>query len=291
MRTAVMTDSNSGIKPEAGKEMGIFSLPMPIIIDGKVYFEGKDISQEQFYDDMIGGKDITSSQPSPGDVLDMWDEILNSGYDQVVYIPMSSGLSASCHAAIQLSQDYDGKVQVVDNHRISVTMKESVLEAKYMADNGATALEIKEKLEADAYKSSIYIAVDTLEYLKKGGRVTAAGAAIGSVLNIKPVLTIQGEKLDAFAKVRGMKKAEIKMLDAIEEDLNNRFGDVDRAKLRIDVAGTFLNGEDADEWREMVKERFSDFDDICYDPLSFSIGCHVGPNAVGIAISETSRIK
>lgn len=291
MKTAVMTDSNSGIKPEEGKKLGIFSLPMPVIIDGEVYFEGKDITQEQFYGDMIAGKNITSSQPSPGDVLDMWDEILNSGYDQVVYVPMSSGLSASCHAATQLAEDYDGRVQVVDDHRISVTMRQSVLEAKWMADNGASALEIKEKLEADAYKSSIYIAVDTLEYLKKGGRVTAAGAAIGAVLNIKPVLTIQGEKLDAFAKVRGMKKAEIKMLDSVEEDLKNRFADVDKSKIRIGVAGTFLNEEDAKEWYEMVKERFGDIEDVYYDPLSFSIGCHVGPNAIGVGISVISRDK
>lgn len=291
MKTAVMTDSNSGIKPEYGKKLGIFSLPMPVIIDGKVYFEGKDITQEQFYGDMIAGKDITSSQPSPGDVLDMWDEILNSGYDEIVYVPLSSGLSASCHAAMQLAQEYEGKVQVVDDHRISVTMKQSVFEAKWMANNGATALEIKERLEANAYKSSIYLAVDTLEYLKKGGRVTAAGAAIGSVLNIKPVLTIQGEKLDAFAKVRGMKKAEIKMLDSIEEDLNNRFGDVDRDKIRIGAAGTFLNEEDAGAWYEMVKERFGYIKDIYYDPLSFSIGCHLGPNAMGIGISVISRDK
>lgn len=291
MKTAVMTDSNSGIKPEEGKKLGIFSLPMPVIIDGEVYFEGKDITQEQFYGDMIAGKNITSSQPSPGDVLDMWDEILNSGYDQVVYVPMSSGLSASCHAATQLAEDYDGRVQVVDDHRISVTMRQSVLEAKWMADNGASALEIKEKLEADAYKSSIYIAVDTLEYLKKGGRVTAAGAAIGAVLNIKPVLTIQGEKLDAFAKVRGMKKAEIKMLDSVEEDLKNRFADVDKSKIRIGAAGTFLNEEDAKEWYEMVKERFGDIEDVYYDPLSFSIGCHVGPNAIGVGISVISRDK
>lgn len=291
MKTAVMTDSNSGIKPEEGKKLGIFSLSMPVIVDGEVYFEGKDITQEQFYGDMIAGKNITSSQPSPGDVLDMWDEILDSGYDQVVYVPMSSGLSASCHAATQLAEDYDGKVQVVDDHRISVTMRQSVLEAKWMADNGASALEIKEKLEADAYNASIYIAVDTLEYLKKGGRVTAAGAAIGAVLNIKPVLTIQGEKLDAFAKVRGMKKAEIKMLDSVEEDLKNRFADVDKCKIRIGAAGTFLNEEDAKEWYEMVKERFSDFEDVYYDPLSFSIGCHVGPNAIGVGISVISRDK
>jgi hypothetical protein len=172
---------------------------------------------------MTSGKNVTTSQPSPGDVMDMWDGILKEGYEQVVYIPMSSALSASCHAAIQLSEEYDGKVQVVDDHRISVTMRESVLEAKWMANQGMTAEEIKKKLEENAYNSSIYIAVDTLEYLKKGGRVTAAGAAIGAVLNIKPVLTIQGEKLDAFTKVRGMKKAELKMLEAIEEDLNTIF--------------------------------------------------------------------
>lgn len=289
MRTAVMTDSNSGITPDEAKTIGIYSLSMPVIIDGKVYFEGKDITQEQFYGDMIAGKDVTSSQPSPGDVIDMWDEILRNGYDQIVYIPMSSGLSASCHAATQLAEDYDGKVQVVDDHRISVTMRQSVMEAKWLAENGASAAEIKKKLEEDAYNSSIYIAVDTLEYLKKGGRVTAAGAAIGAVLNIKPVLTIQGEKLDAFTKVRGMKKAEIKMLDAIEDDLNNRFGDVDRSRIRIGAAGTFLKEEDAKQWHEMVKERFSGIRDVYYDPLSFSVGCHVGPDAIGIGISVISR--
>ncbi|MFQ9514331.1 MAG: DegV family protein [Eubacterium sp.] len=289
MKTAVMTDSNSGITPEEANKLGVYSLSMPVIIDGKVYFEGKDITQEQFYGDMIAGKDVTSSQPSPGDVIDMWNEILESGYDQIVYIPMSSGLSASCHAATQLAQDYDGKVQVVDDHRISVTMRQSVMEAKWMAAQGTTAEEIKKKLEEDAYNSSIYIAVDTLEYLKKGGRVTAAGAAIGAVLNIKPVLTIQGEKLDAFAKVRGMKKAEIKMLDSIEDDLNNRFGDVDRDRIRIGAAGTFLKEEDAKQWHEMVKERFAGIKDVYYDPLSFSVGCHVGPDAIGIGISVISR--
>ena len=212
------------------------------------------------------------------------------GYEQVVYIPMSSALSASCHAAIQLSEEYDGKVQVVDDHRISVTMRESVLEAKWMANQGMTAEEIKKRLEENAYNSSIYIAVDTLEYLKKGGRVTAAGAAIGAVLNIKPVLTIQGEKLDAFTKVRGMKKAELKMLEAIEEDLNTRFADVDRKQLRLGAAGTFQKQEDADQWYKMVKDTFeNEIHDIYYDSLSFSIGCHVGPNAIGIGISVVTR--
>lgn len=284
-----MTDSNSGITPSQAEELGIFSLPMPVIINGQVYFEGKDITQEQFYGYMLMGKDVTTSQPSPGDVMDMWDNILNSGYDQVVYIPMSSGLSASCHAAIGLSDDYEGKVQVVDNHRISVTMYESVMEAKQMADKGMTAEEIKKALEDNAYNSSIYIAVDTLEYLKKGGRVTAAGAALGAVLNLKPVLTIQGEKLDAFAKVRGMKKAQVKMLDAIEEDLNTRFADVDRKHIRIGAAGSFLNEEDAKNWYSMVEERFGDLGEFYSKPLSFSIGCHVGPDAAGLGISVTTR--
>ena len=290
MKTAVMTDSNSGITPEEGKKIGIYSLPMPVIIEGDVFYEGKNITQEEYYGAMTSGKNVTTSQPSPGDVTDMWDGILKEGYEQVVYIPMSSALSASCHAAIQLSEEYDGKVQVVDDHRISVTMRESVLEAKWMANQGMTAEEIKKKLEENAYNSSIYIAVDTLEYLKKGGRVTAAGAAIGAVLNIKPVLTIQGEKLDAFTKVRGMKKAELKMLEAIEEDLNTRFADVDRKQLRLGAAGTFQKQEDADQWYNMVKDTFeNEIDDIYYDSLSFSIGCHVGPNAIGIGISVVTR--
>ena len=290
MKTAVMTDSNSGITPEEGKKIGIYSLPMPVIIEGDVFYEGKNITQEEYYGAMTSGKNVTTSQPSPGDVMDMWDGILKEGYEQVVYIPMSSALSASCHAAIQLSEEYDGKVQVVDDHRISVTMRESVLEAKWMANQGMTAEEIKKKLEENAYNSSIYIAVDTLEYLKKGGRVTAAGAAIGAVLNIKPVLTIQGEKLDAFTKVRGMKKAELKMLEAIEEDLNTRFADVDRKQLRLGAAGTFQKQEDADQWYKMVKDTFeNEIHDIYYDPLSFSIGWHVGPNAIGIGISVVTR--
>ena len=290
MKTAVMTDSNSGLTPEEGKKIGIYSLPMPVIIEGDVFYEGKNITQEEYYGAMTSGKNVTTSQPSPGDVMDMWDGILKEGYEQVVYIPMSSALSASCHAAIQLSEEYDGKVQVVDDHRISVTMRESVLEAKWMANQGMTAEEIKKKLEENAYNSSIYIAVDTLEYLKKGGRVTAAGAAIGAVLNIKPVLTIQGEKLDAFTKVRGMKKAELKMLEAIEEDLNTRFADVDRKQLRLGAAGTFQKQEDADQWYKMVKDTFeNEIDDIYYDSLSFSIGCHVGPNAIGIGISVVTR--
>ncbi len=285
MRTAVMTDTNSGVQIKEAEDNNIFLLPMPVIMDDQVFFEGKDIDKNQFYGYLESGKSVTTSMPSPGDVLDMWDEILDSGYDELVYIPMSSGLSNSCAAANQFADEYDGKVQVVDNHRISVTMYRSIFDAKKMADAGCSAKEIKEKLEAEAYNSSIYIAVDTLEYLKRGGRVTAAGAEIGAVLNIKAVLTIQGEKLDAFAKVRGMKKAQAKMLDAIEEDLNTRFKDVPKEKLCIDVDTTFLNEEDDEEWEKMVQERFPDVTHHVNRALSFSIGCHVGPDAVGIGIS------
>ena len=285
MRTAVMTDSNSGIKPEEGEELGVFSLSMPVIIDGKVYFEGKDIDEKEFYDSMISGKDVTSSQPSPGDVMDMWDSILEDGYDEVVYIPMSSGLSASCHAAIQLSEEYDGKVQVVDNHRISVTMREAVKDAKWMADNGASAKEIKDALEKNAYDSVIFLTVDDLKYLKKGGRITPAAATLGAVLNIKPILTTVGEKFDAIEKVRGMKKSVAKLLDYTEEFVNKTLAEKPDAEIRIGAAGTFTSSRAAEEWYNEVKERFPNVKDIYYNPLSFSICCHTGPDAVGIGVS------
>ena len=288
MKTAVMTDSNSGITPEEGKKIGIYSLPMPVIIEGDVFYEGKNITQEEYYGAMTSGKNVTTSQPSPGDVMDMWDDILKEGYEQVVYIPMSSALSASCHAAIQLSEEYDGKVQVVDDHRISVTMRESVLEAKWMANQGMTAEEIKKKLEENAYNSSIYIAVDTLEYLKKGGRVTAAGAAIGAVLNIKPVLTIQGEKLDAYSKARTYKIAKNTMLDAIAKDIEERFdGKSSPEDIYIAIAHTD-NLAAAEEFRDEVKAIYPEHD-IYIDHLSLSVACHIGPGA--LAITATKVLK
>ncbi len=285
MKTAVMTDTNSGITLKEAEENNIYLLPMPVIMDEQVYFEGKNIERNQFYGYLESGKNITTSMPSPGDVMDMWDDILSRGYEGLVYIPMSSGLSNSCFAAKQLAEEYDGRVQVIDNHRISVPMYRSVFDAKKMADNGSSAVEIKEKLEEDAYQSSIYIVVDTLEYLKKGGRVTPAGATIGAVLNIKPVLTIQGEKLDAFAKVRGIKKAQLKMLDAVEDDLNQRFKDIPPERICVDTATTLLNDDDITEWEAMVHERFPQIKNHVNRNLSFSIGCHTGPDAIGIAIS------
>ena len=280
MKTAVMTDSNSGITPEEGKKIGIYSLPMPVIIEGDVFYEGKNITQEEYYGAMTSGKNVTTSQPSPGDVMDMWDGILKEGYEQVVYIPMSSALSASCHAAIQLSEEYDGKV--VDDHRISVTMRESVLEAKWMANQGMTAEEIKKKLEENAYNSSIYIAVDTLEYLKKGGRVTAAGAAIGTVLGIKPVLQIHGEKLDAFAKTRGVKQAKKKMIAAVRKELEERFQDGDFGKHAYLQSAYTKDEEAALKWKEELMAEFPGME-FQQDPLSLSVACHIGAGALAVA--------
>ena len=221
MKTAVMTDTNSGIMKAEADSMGIFLIPMPVIIDDETHYEGIDLTEDSFYGSLTGRQNVSTSQPSPGDLMDLWDDILEQGYDEIIHIPMSSGLSASCSTAISLSDDYDGKVQVADNHRISVTQRESVMHAKKLAEAGKSAKEIKEVLEAEAYNSSIYIAVDTLEFLKKGGRVTAAGAALGSVLNIKPILTIQGGKLDAFAKTRGMKKCKQKMVEALKNPVQD----------------------------------------------------------------------
>ena len=220
--------------------------------------------------------------------MDLWDDIFEQGYDEIIHIPMSSGLSASCSSAISLSTDYEGKVQIADNHRISVTQRESVMHAKKLAEAGKSAKEIKEILEAEAYNSSIYIAVDTLEFLKKGGRVTAAGAALGSVLNIKPILTIQGDKLDAFAKTRGIKKCKQKMVEALKNDRETRFKDADDRHILIGAAGSNLTEEEAEEWKQMLVDAFPN-SYVYYDPLSFSIGCHIGPKGYGMGISVCSE--
>ena len=284
MKTAVMTDSNSGITQNEARELGIFSLPMPVIIDGETCYEGIDLTQEMFYASLTGGKEVTTSQPSPGEVIGMWDKILKEGYDEIVHIPMSSGLSNSYESAAGLAADYNGRIQVADNHRISVTLRESVLEAKELADRGLSAGEIKEELERRAYESSIYITVDTLEFLKKGGRITPAAAALGAVLNIKPVLTIQGERLDAFAKVRGMKKGKHKMLEAVRHDLDTRFQNTEMSRIVIGAAGSGLDENEEREWTDMLKEAFPEAT-VYYNPLSFSIGSHTGPGALGTAIS------
>ena len=282
---AIVTDSNSGISQAEGKELGIYVIPMPCLVDGKLYYENVDITKEQFYHFMESDADLTTSQPSPGDVMELWDKLLKE-YDEIVHIPMSSGLSASCSTAMGLAQDYDGKVQVVNNQRISVTMQQSVMDAKHLAATGKSAAQIKEILEKEALESSIYLVVDTLKYLKKGGRITPAAALLGSALNLKPLLQIQGEKLDAYKKVRGMKAAKKNMLDAMKKDVEGRFADyVAKGQLKLHVAYT-TDEETAKQWMEEVQNAFPDLTITRMDPLSFSITCHTGPGVLAIAASH-----
>lgn len=283
MRTAIVTDSNSGIFEKEGKELGVYVVPMPVIIEGKTYYEGVDLTHEEFYRCLLEHKDVSSSQPSPGDVMGGWDRVLADGYEELVYIPMSSGLSGSCQTAAALAKDYGGRVHVVDNHRISVTQRHSVQDALALAAQGCRAKEIKEVLERTAYNSIIYVGVETLEYLKKNGRVTPAGAAMGTVLNIKPLLIIEGERLDAFAKVRGTKGCKKRLLQEMKKKWDEFHEDC--AEIRVGVAGSFVSKEEDREWMEMAQEVFGE-EETCYDPLSFSIGCHVGPGAFGMGISK-----
>lgn len=282
---AIVTDSNSGISQAEGKELGIYVIPMPFLVDGKLYFEDVDMNKEQFYHFLESDADLSTSQPSPGDVMDLWDKLLKE-YDEIVHIPMSSGLSASCATAMGLAQEYDGKVQVVDNQRISVTMQQSVMDAKHLAATGKSAAQIKEILEKEALESSIYLVVDTLKYLKKGGRITPAAALLGSALNLKPLLQIQGEKLDAYKKVRGMKAAKKNMLDAMKKDVEGRFADyVAKGQLNLHVAYT-TDEETAKQLMEEVQNAFPDLTITRMDPLSFSITCHTGPGVLAIAASH-----
>ena len=283
MKIAIATDTNSGITAMEGEKLGVFVLAMPVNLEETIHYEGIDITSEQLYDAMRQHRDVSTSQPSPGQLVEMWDGILAKGYDEIVYIPMSSGLSGSCQSAALFAQDYDGRVQVVDNHRISVTQKESVISALRLVEQGYDAGQIRDFLEKHAYDASIYITVDSMEYLKKGGRVTPAAATLATVLNLKPVLTIQGDKLDAFAKVRGMKLAESKMIEAIHQDRAERFKDVPESRLLIETAGTLENGELAEHWRQQVQAEFP-FAKVSYANLPCSIACHVGMNSVAAVI-------
>lgn len=275
-RVAIVTDSNSGITQKESKELGIRVLPMPFYINGELFFEDITLTQEEFYKRLAEDADISTSQPSPGDVTDLWDEILKS-YDEIVHIPMSSGLSSSCETAMMLANDYDGKVFVVDNQRISITQRRSVMDAVRLAEKGFGGQEIRDILMREKLEASIYITLDTLKYLKKGGRITPAAAAIGTVLNLKPVLQIQGEKLDAFSKTRGLKSAKKTMLDAMEKDLTQRFAG---KEMHLDLAYT-CSKEDAAQWMKEVEEKFPGYE-IHMDPLSLSVSCHIGFGAVAI---------
>ena len=284
MKVAIITDSNSGITQEEGKQLGIRIVPMPFMINGEEYLEDITLTQQEFYAKLGEGSDISTSQPSPESIMALWDEVLEE-YDEIVHIPMSSGLSGSCQTAMMLAEDYDGKVEVVNNQRISVTQRQSALDAKELAAKGMCAAEIKEKLEAVKFDSSIYITLDTLKYLKKGGRITPAAAALGTLLRLKPVLTVQGEKLDAFAKARTMKPAKSMMVAAITKDLEERFGDRTGKNVHLEVAHTD-NQEEAEEFAKELRELFPATGEIVIAPLSLSVSCHIGPGSLAVACSK-----
>ncbi len=280
-KVAIMTDSNSGITQQEGKDLGIAILPMPFIMDGETYFEDITLTQEDFYKKLMDNSDISTSQPSPESVTEMFDSLLKE-YDEVVHIPMSSGLSGSCQTAHMLAQDYEGKVQVVNNQRISVTQRQSVMDAIALAKAGKTAAEIKEILEKDKLNSSVYIMLDTLYYLKKGGRITPAAAALGTILKLKPVLTIQGDKLDAFAKARTSSQGKKMMINAIRNDIETRFGGKDN--VYIQLAYTY-DKEAALRFKEEVLQEFPG-SQIVMLPLSLSVACHIGPGALAVACTQ-----
>lgn len=281
MSTAIVTDTNSGIYEKQAAELGIYVVPMPVIIGEETFFEGVNINQAEFFDALLSDQHVMTSQPSPEDVTGTWDRVLKE-YDDLVYIPMSSGLSGSCQTARILAEDYNGRVQVADNHRISLTMRHSIEDAQVMLENGMNAAQIKNILEQTAYDSVVFLGLETLTFLKRGGRITPAGAAIGSILNIKPLTVIRGEKLDKFATVRGTKACRKKEVEALAAEVEKM--EARGLKVKIDTAGSFMHQEDAEAWREMVQEAFPD-QNVRYDPLSLSISVHTGPDSYGCAAS------
>ncbi|MDD6010944.1 MAG: DegV family protein [Lachnospiraceae bacterium] len=283
----IITDSNSGITVDDARELGVTVLPMPFSIDEEVFFEQESLTQEQFYEELAAGKNIMTTQPSPGQVMGIWDEALKE-YDEIVYIPMSSGLSGSYQTAAMLAEDYEGKVYVVNNQRISVTQRQSVLDALRLIEAGKSAKEIKDILEEDRFNSSIYLMVDTLVYLKKGGRITPAAAALGTLLKLKPVLQIQGDRLDAFAKARTVSQAKSIIINAIKSDIDKRFGGLSKENISLHMA----YAHDLDrilEFKEEVMKEFPGFDINLY-PLSLSVATHIGPGCIALAVTKNLKI-
>lgn len=290
-KVAVITDSNSGITQSEAKELGIHVVPMPFFVNGDTFYEDISMNQKEFYEYLAQGAEVTTSQPTPDTLTSLWDEVLKE-YEEIVYIPMSSGLSSSCGTAMMLSYEepYENKVFVVDNQRISVTQRRSVLDAMELADKGYDAAQIREILLREKFESSIYIMVDTLSYLKKGGRVTPAAAAIGTVLRIKPVLQIQGEKLDAYAKVKTLKQAKMTMIKAVRRDFEFRFHDPDGERFHMQVAYTEDDTE-AMLFKEELEQEFPGHTIDIVDPLSLSVSCHIGPGALAVAISRKVEVN
>lgn len=287
-KIAIVTDSNSGITQEQAKKMGVHVIPMPFYINETMYLEGVTLTQEEFYERLKNDEPISTSQPSPAEVCGLWDMLLKEN-DEIVHIPMSSGLSNSCETAMGLARDYDGKVQVVDNQRISVTQYQSVADAIALREAGKSAVEIKEVLEAEKLESSIYITLETLKYLKKGGRITPAAAAIGTVLNLKPVLQIQGEKLDAYTKVRGKKQAKRAMLKAAQEDMRERFAEYEKEGLMCIESAYTGNPEEAEEFKKEIEAAFPGHE-VRMAPLSLSVACHIGHGALAVACTKKVKI-
>lgn len=285
-KIAVVTDSNSGVTQSQAKELGIYVLPMPFMINEEPFYEDITLSQEQFYQRLSENADVITSQPSPEEVMKLWDELLTS-YDEIVHIPMSSGLSGSCQSARMLAEEYEGRVQVVNNQRISVTQRQSALDALALIESGMDAAAVKDTLEADKFNSSIYIMLDTLYYLKKGGRITPAAAALGTILRLKPVLQIQGEKLDAFAKARTVSQGKTMMINAIRADMEKRFGGATADNIWLQIAYTY-DREAAEQFKTQVLEAFPGFD-VHMDPLSLSIACHIGPGSLALACCKRLR--
>lgn len=281
-KVAVVTDSNVGIRQKEAKELGIFVLPMPFTIDDQTYYEDINLTHEEFFEKQLNGAEIFTSQPVVGNVKELWDQILKD-YDEIVHIPMSSGLSGSCQTAIMLAQEYDNRVFVVDSQRISVTQKYDVIDAKRLADQGKSGQEICDILTENKLNASIYITVNTLDYLKKGGRITPAAALLGGMLKIKPILQIQGEKLDSFAKTRTMARGTKIMKEAIAKDIKERFDD-DYHNVHICVAYTYDEAP-ALELKKELEELYPGENIIC-DPLSLSVSCHIGPHSLAIAICK-----
>lgn len=287
VKVAIVTDSNSGITQTQAKELGLYVIPMPFMIDEKEYFEDINLTQKEFYEKLETGSDVITSQPSLEQVMNLWTELLKD-YDEIVHIPMSSGLSGSCQSAMMLAEDYDGRVQVVNNQRISVTQRQSAMDAMALAQNGKCAKDIKKILEEDKFNSSIYIMLDTLDYLKKGGRITPAAAAIGTLLKLKPVLQIQGEKLDAFSKARTTTQGKNTMITAIRNDMETRFNGANKDNIWLQMAYT-KDVEAAEKFKAELEEEFPGFD-IHMDPLSLSVACHIGPGALAVACCKKMKI-
>lgn len=279
-KIAIVTDSNSGITQTEAKELGVTVIPTPFFVNGELYLEDITLTREEFFTKLGENAEISTSQPAPGDLIDTWDKLLEE-CDEIVYIPISSSLSSSYETGMMLSQDYDGKVQVVNNQRVSIMQKSSVMDALKLAQEGKTAKEIKQILEDERFNACAYITVDTLKYLKKGGRVTPAAAAIGSVLNIKPVLIVYGEKLDSFAKVRGWKAAKKTMIDTLEKDLTEKYSG---QNMRLYVVST-CSEEETENWRKEVAERFPGYE-VSSEYLSLSVSCHIGAGALAVAYAK-----